>query len=187
MLARTTFATAVVLLSLAAGIPSAAGARPAAPATSASADQSVDFVIGNLQPAPANLTVKFNGGVARILREDALAPPPGSGEPATAGIGQFTSTPDGFAVQSQRDRTLVQLTLDVELTKPGEAVTGTASIPQGTTLFIEMPDGNPLFIHDGRFSIPTTAPSELRTAPCQRRRAALCLPAHGHRLHGRDR
>jgi hypothetical protein len=67
MLAKTTFATAVVLLSLAAGIPSAAGARPAAPATSASADQSVDFVIGNLQPAPANLTVKFNGGVALHL------------------------------------------------------------------------------------------------------------------------
>jgi len=165
MLARTTFATAAVLLALAAGIPSAAGARPAAPATSASADQGLDFVISNLQPAPANPKVNFNGGVARILREDALAPPPESGEPATAGIGRFTSTPDGFAIHSQRDRTVVQLTIDVELTKPGEAITGTASIPRGTTLFVEMPDGKPLFIHDGRFSIRTTAPSELRIAP----------------------
>jgi hypothetical protein len=165
MFARTTFATTAVLLALAAGAQSAAGLPPAAPTTSASADQSLVFVIGNLQPTPANLTVNFNGGVARILREDALAPPPESGEPATAGIGRFTSTPDGFAIQSERDRTLVQLTIDVELTKPGDAVTGTASIPHDTTLFVEMPDGRPLFIHDGRFSIPTTAPSEVGSAP----------------------
>jgi hypothetical protein len=187
MFARTTFATTAVLLALTAGAQSAAGLPPAAPTTSASADQSFVFVIGNLQPTPANLTVNFNGGVARILREDALAPPPESGEPATAGIGRFTSTPDGFAIQSERDRTLVQLTIDVELTKPGDAVTGTASIPDDTTLFVEMPDGRPLFIHDGRFSIPTTAPSKVGSAPASTGDLQKCLPAHRHRLHGRDR
>jgi len=164
MLARTTLAITAVLLALATSAQFAAGASAAASTSSGSADQSVTFVIGELQPAPANLNVNLDGGVARILREDALAPPPDSGESAAAGIGRFISMPDGFAIQAERDPTLIQLTINVELTKPGEAITGTASIPKGTTLFVELPDGKLLLIHDGRFSIPTTAPR--RAAPC---------------------
>jgi hypothetical protein len=116
-----------------------AGAHPAPRTTSSSA---VTFYIQ--QPAGSTAAVKLSGGISNITSQTV----------GGTSIASFSALTNGFMLVSGGGTQNVGSVSVVGQITPGTPITGSATLPTGTTMSVSINNGPKQTINSGDFSIP---------------------------------